>query len=651
MGREGEAEIIRLKAENALLKKRNAQWMRLMAENQSLKLQLLNHSSNSPPSKQGRLLKMSVNGDWSSRIVALHKNKQLSWYYSDPESESGVSIGSSVRLRHDRNNSHILDGRILRIIADDGNPVFQAASEEDAKEWSEAIKQVLSSTTPPTPTTTSQNPARYSTNAQHQMPNPSGTSTSTAPRKMMRQRPSVMQVAVESNEAKAVSLITAVSEKPHKSNPQIDSFAVEIPSDTIFVGHLNTDMDSIGSSIGAAYLFEGKACAASELNTETKFALKEWGFDEPVRFEDYKGDKSKICLMDHNQESQIAPNLDLKSIVGIIDHHALQSGTVITDRPIYVDIRPWGSACTIVGHTFLRIRKHIPPKIAGVLLSGILSDTLNLRSPTTTDHDRLLVAVLAKISHCDDIDLLADKQFAAKSEALNHLSPYEVACGDQKKFNIKDEHGEMLAIGFGVVETTDPGGMINRIDELMIEVASLKAEQSLDFSYLAIVDIVKLTSTLLLIGKSEAELAKESFGADATSPNNDGIGTMELQGMVSRKKDFVPKLSKAIGEGFKASELAIEKTKEQKEVVVEEVYGVVEKELREADHVATTANCVVLTTLTSGARGGLLHSLGPQDEKRREETRVILCVNGHSRRRLGERHGQSCRFDAKGRVI
>jgi len=131
-----------------------------------------------------------------------------------------------------------------------------------------------------------------------------------------------------------------------------------------------------------------------------------------------------------------------RSICGVIDHHALQSGTVITDKPIYIDIRPWGSACTIVAHTFLRIRKPIPATVAGILLSGILSDTLNLRSPTTTDHDRLLVAVLAKISACADINELADKQFAAKSAALMHISPYEVACGDQKKFNIKDKEGE-----------------------------------------------------------------------------------------------------------------------------------------------------------------------------------------------------------------
>lgn len=84
-------------------------------------------------------------------------------------------------------------------------------------------------------------------------------------------------------------------------------------------------------------------------------------------------------------------------------------------------------------------------------------------------------------------------------------------------------------------------------------------------------DIVKLTSTLLLIGKSEAELAQQSFGTSVKSPNDDGIGTMELKGMVSRKKDFVPMLTKSIGAGFKASEPALEKTQKQKEVVVEEV--------------------------------------------------------------------------------
>mmetsp|Transcript_14943 Transcript_14943/g.29760 ORF Transcript_14943/g.29760 Transcript_14943/m.29760 type:complete len:534 (-) Transcript_14943:72-1673(-) len=406
---------------------------------------------------------------------------------------------------------------------------------------------------------------------------PLGEDDPTSPANLQRER-SVTMAAIESNRAAAAKLIATMSAKPHKTNPEVDGFAVEIPKGCIFVGHLNTDMDSIGSSIGAAHLFDGIALSASKINSETAFALEYWGLDTPDLFETYKGGTGKVCLMDHNQVSQIAKGVDLNSICGVIDHHALQNGTVITDRPVYIDIRPWGSACTIVAHTYLRIRKPIPPKIAGILLSGILSDTLNLRSPTTTDHDRLVVAVLAEISGCKDIDDLSDQQFVAKSEALNHLSPYEVAGGDQKKFNMEDKDGNPIAIGIGVVETTNPGGMINRIDELMIEVAALKSEQKLDYSYLAIVDIIELTSTLLLIGKAETELAVQAFGEEIYSPNNDGVGTMKIDGKVSRKKDFVPVLTSTIASGFKPSAPALAKTAKQKEVVVEDVYGTVEKE-------------------------------------------------------------------------
>ena len=403
----------------------------------------------------------------------------------------------------------------------------------------------------------------------------------------MVQQSSGLETAILQNTELAATLIAAVSKKKHLTNPKIDTFALELPVGTVFVGHVNTDLDSIASSIGAAFLFQGIACSASKkLNTETSFALKYWNYGndkQPVFFPDGTFDKSKVCLMDHNQESQMAPTLDVSSIYGVIDHHALQSGTFITDKPIYIDIRPWGSCCTIVAHTFLRIRKEIPKDVAGILLSGILSDTLNLRSPTTTDHDKLIVAVLASLVKLDQeaIDTLADQQFAAKSSALLHITPYEVACGDQKIFKVKDENGEEIVIGFGVVETTDPKGMKNRIDEVMIEVAALKSEQKLDFSFLAIVDIVKLTSTLLLIGHAENELAKKSWSQYSDSidcPGDDGVGTMELQNMVSRKKDFVPALTAAIAGGFKASAPAKRKTEKQKNVIVEDVYGIVAKE-------------------------------------------------------------------------
>ena len=392
-------------------------------------------------------------------------------------------------------------------------------------------------------------------------------------------------IAITTNENTAVSLIAKCSSKPHQTNSRIDNFKMEIPAGTTFVGHTNTDMDSIASAIAGAYLFDGIAASASKINSETEYCLSHWRINPLPLFETLEDSyKNKLCLVDHNQTTQMAPTLDPSKIVGIIDHHALQSQTVVNDRPIYVDIRPWGSACTIVAHTFFRIRKTIPKNIAGLLLSGILSDTLNLRSPTTTDTDRLIFAVLAKIAGVQNCDELAEEQFKAKSNAFAHLSPYEIACGDQKTFNLKDKSGATVSIGFGVCETTDPSVIKRRLDEIMVEVAVLKAEQKLDFSYLAVVDVVNMDSTLFLIGKAERELASQAFNktSDETEEKENGIGSMELEGMVSRKKDFIPALTSIIITGsFSLKSLtpkAVEHTDRQKNACVLTTYGEVKDE-------------------------------------------------------------------------
>lgn len=80
-------------------------------------------------------------------------------------------------------------------------------------------------------------------------------------------------------------------------------------------------------------------------------------------------------------------------IVGVIDHHALQNATIVTDKPIYIDIRPWGSMSTIIAHYFLVHNERPSRKTAGMLLCAILSDTLNLMGPTTTEWDALMVGV------------------------------------------------------------------------------------------------------------------------------------------------------------------------------------------------------------------------------------------------------------------
>ena len=180
-------------------------------------------------------------------------------------------------------------------------------------------------------------------------------------------------------------------------------FMPEGLKDAVFVGHLVTDLDSVGGSIGAAALYGGRAALASEVNSETAFALEKFGVEKPPTIEELlkEDPDAKICLVDHQQTTQMNPAINPDNVVGVIDHHALQSNTIVTDRPIYIDIRPWGSMSTIIAHTFLTHNQRPPKHVAGMLLCAILSDTLNLQGPTTTEWDRLIVAVLSEIAEVD----------------------------------------------------------------------------------------------------------------------------------------------------------------------------------------------------------------------------------------------------------
>eukprot|EP00980_Cylindrotheca_fusiformis_P017055 scaffold5234_cov131-Cylindrotheca_fusiformis.AAC.2 len=322
----------------------------------------------------------------------------------------------------------------------------------------------------------------------------------------------------------------------------------------LFCGHLVTDLDSIAGAIGAAAFYGGVAARASPVNSETQFALDYWKVDTPVPIEELLNERpdAGVCLVDHQQTSQMNPAIPVDQIVGVIDHHALQSKTIVTDKPIYIDIRPWGSMSTIVGHTFLTHSRRPPKPVAGMLLCAILSDTLNLQGPTTTEWDRLMVAVLADIAGVDDIQKLASDQFKAKSRELANLSAVNLVNGDQKTFSFNEEQfqGE---IGFAVVETTDDDAILNRIDELLPELVACKREKGLQAIFLAVVNIVQLHSKLLLCGPTERALAQAAFtdGTILNGSGGDGGTLMDLKSRVSRKKDYIPVLTRTIKNGWK----------------------------------------------------------------------------------------------------
>ncbi|KAJ8604894.1 hypothetical protein CTAYLR_004311 [Chrysophaeum taylorii] len=315
----------------------------------------------------------------------------------------------------------------------------------------------------------------------------------------------------------------------------------------VFCGHLVADLDSIAAAIGAAELYGGTAARASEINSETEFALEYWGYDlEKIPLIDDTA--SKVVLVDFQQKTQLHPDISEEKIVGVIDHHALQSATIVTTKPIFVDIRPWGSVSTIVAHGFVAARKLIPKPIAGLLLCAILSDTLNLRSPTTTTWDRRLVSLLVQYASVDDVDNLCKMQFKAKSKNLAFLSPYSLVSGDLKRFNLPTN----LACAFSVVETTDASAILDRARDLVPEMQALKHDLNLDLIFLAVVDISALQSYLLLAGPHETALANAAGFPESSSSSTtccDDLALVCSPGEVSRKADFVPRLTRALVDG------------------------------------------------------------------------------------------------------
>jgi inorganic pyrophosphatase/exopolyphosphatase len=218
---------------------------------------------------------------------------------------------------------------------------------------------------------------------------------------------------------------------------------------------------------------------------------------------------------------------------------------------------------SIIAHNFATQEKFLPKPIAGMLLSAILSDTLNLRSPTTTAWDERIVAMLVQYTKVKDVNELAARQFRAKSHSLSLMTPYALVNGDVKRFKFAGENGNTYTVAYSVVETTDAPASLARAAELAPEMRAVKAaDASVDAVLLAVVDIVALTSTLVVCGRVEASLATAAYGGVVEDAEGGGAQTLALPGLVSRKKDFVPALTKAVKDGWAPPEAVVQEHEE-----------------------------------------------------------------------------------------
>ncbi len=233
----------------------------------------------------------------------------------------------------------------------------------------------------------------------------------------------------------------------------------------------------------------------------------------------------KLILVDHNEMSQAVQGAEEVEIIEIIDHHRI--GTLATTQPILFRNEPVGSTSTIVADCFLRSGIQIPQPIAGLLLAGLVSDTLNLTSPTATPRDVEILKKLEEISGTN-ASRFAEKFFAAASPLSLKPAPQAIT-SDCKEYS---EEGAKFSIA--QVEEVGFEQFWKRKDELIESLDAYRRHHRYFFSALLVTDVVTQNSMLVIAGDDGFI---QRIGYPSLEP-----GTYELRDVVSRKKQLLPYL-------------------------------------------------------------------------------------------------------------
>ncbi|MCG6558868.1 manganese-dependent inorganic pyrophosphatase [Ruegeria sp. 1NDH52C] len=298
-------------------------------------------------------------------------------------------------------------------------------------------------------------------------------------------------------------------------------------------GHKSPDTDSTGSPIvWAWYLTEVKGQAAKpvllgEPNTEAAFMLSRWGFDKPEIISDVDAG-APVVIVDTNNPAELPASVNDADIRQIIDHHALIGG-LKTKGPIDITLRPLACTATIMVDLMGDDAARMPDAVKGAALTCILSDTLEFRSPTTTEHDRAVAEKLAADLGID-IPSYAAEMFAAKSD-VSSFSDAELLRMDSKEYNVDGKEFRV-----SVLETTAPKVLLDRKDSLMASMIDVAKEDGADQVLLFVIDILNEEATLLVPNDLVKTVAEKSFGASVSGD------TVVLPGIMSRKKQIIPNL-------------------------------------------------------------------------------------------------------------
>jgi manganese-dependent inorganic pyrophosphatase len=241
-----------------------------------------------------------------------------------------------------------------------------------------------------------------------------------------------------------------------------------------------------------------------------------------------KARPKQVILVDHNERSQAIDGIEEADLQGIIDHHRIAD--IYTSKPIMFRADPVGCTGTIITGLYHEANIPIPREVAGMMLSGLLTDTLILRSPTCTPRDERVAEELATIAG-EDIETYGRELFAAAASDLSERPAEVLVTSDFKEFTVQDDK-----FAIGTVETASPETIEKRIPELLQTMQRIVQERSYASFMFMIVDIITMRCHLLIWG------AEQTVAEALNTRLDKDKHTVIVEGLVSRKKQLVPLL-------------------------------------------------------------------------------------------------------------
>ena len=235
--------------------------------------------------------------------------------------------------------------------------------------------------------------------------------------------------------------------------------------------------------------------------------------------------KKQVILVDHNEKTQAVDGIDGAEILEIIDHHRI--GNLETAGPVFFRNQPLGCTGTIIYQMYHEQKEEITKKVAGMLLSAILSDTLMFRSPTCTPVDKAAAEELAKIAEVD-IETHAKNMFRAGSNFKNKTIE-EIFFQDFKKFSAAEKD-----FGVGQISAMGADELFAIKDQIVAYMDTVLTEKKLNMVFIMLTDILEETTYLICAGDGADQVAEAAFKQE-----KDGDYYV-LKGVVSRKKQIIP---------------------------------------------------------------------------------------------------------------